>query len=124
MSYLLDTHILLWWLENSPKIKTRVKKVLENPDNQIFVSSVSVWEIVIKRSLKKLEAPDNLIEMIKHHEFDELPIRFQHANFLEKIPKHHNDPFDRLLIAQGIYEGLTLITEDNHIKKYKDVKFL
>jgi PIN domain nuclease of toxin-antitoxin system len=122
MSYLIDTHILLWWLENSPKLKKSVKKILENSDNQIYVSSVSVWEIVIKKTLKKLEAPTNLIEMIHHHDFDELPVRFQHATALEKLALHHNDPFDRLLIAQCLSENLTFITEDAQIKKYKGLK--
>ena len=124
MSHLIDTHILLWWLEDSAKIKKQVKKILENPDNQIFVSSVSVWEVVIKCSLKKLKAPDNLLEMIKLNDFDELPVRFKHVKYLEKISNHHNDPFDRLLIAQCLSENLTLITEDSLIKKYKELKIL
>ena len=124
MSYLIDTHILLWWFENSSKITKQVKKIIENPDHQIFVSSVSVWEIVIKCSLKKLEAPDNLIEMIHNHSFDELPVRFQHAKSLEKLPKHHNDPFDRLLIAQCLAENLTFISADSQIKKYKNIDLI
>lgn len=124
MNYLIDTHILLWWLANSKQMKIKTRKILENPENQIFVSSVSVWEIIIKKSLKKLQAPSNLVEMIHHNEFDELPVRFYHAEALEKLQKHHHDPFDRLLIAQSISENLAFISADSQMQKYKTLRLI
>src|SRR4051812_14147089 len=119
MTYLLDTHILLWWLANTSELTPRMKKAIEKPEHTIYVSSVSIWEIATKKSLKKLKSPKDLIERIAANSFEELPVKFAHAAYVEKLPLIHTDPFDRLLIAQSIVNDLVLITVDQHIKSYK-----
>jgi PIN domain nuclease of toxin-antitoxin system len=89
-----------------------------DPGNMVFVSAVSVWEIGIKKSLDKLEAPDNLLEEIELHRFTPLPINLDHAQLAGKLPNIHKDPFDRILIAQAINEKLTLVTRDQLIAEY------
>ncbi|MCX5922051.1 MAG: type II toxin-antitoxin system VapC family toxin [Candidatus Dependentiae bacterium] len=121
--YLLDTHILLWWLANDKKLVKKTRDLIANPSNNIIVSTVSIWEIVIKKSLNKLIAPDNLKEVIISNDFSILSITADHALYLEKLPMIHNDPFDRLLIAQSLVEKVTLITADEIIPKY-DIKCL
>ena len=119
MSYLLDTHILLWWLEDNKNLSAEAKKVISNPNNLIFVSAVNTWEITIKKALGKLESPDNIESIIKECGFEQLPINIVHTTSIEKLEKFHEDPFDRLLIAQSIHENLTLITRDNKILQYQ-----
>lgn len=121
--YLLDTHILLWWLANDKKLAKKTRDIIAKPTNNIVVSTVSIWEIIIKKSLNKLTAPDNLKEVIISNDFGILSITADHALYLEKLPKIHNDPFDRLLIAQSIVEKVTFITADEIIPKY-DIKCL
>ena len=119
--YLLDTHILLWWLSDDKKLSKKRKDLIIKPVNHIVVSTVSIWEIVIKKSLNKLTAPDNLKEVLQENNFEILMITPDHVLFLERLPAIHNDPFDRLLIAQSLCEDLTLITADKIIPKY-DIK--
>lgn len=118
MKYLLDTNILLQWLNNDKTLPNKIAAIITNPDNIIFVSSVNTWEINIKKSLGKLEAPDNLEDAIEANEFQKLPISIAHSTYIANLPLHHKDPFDRLLIAQAIVEGLTLLTLDTQIHKY------
>jgi len=117
--YLLDTHILLWWLSNDKKLTKRLRDCISSPQNNIFVSSVSVWEIVIKKSLNKLKVPDNLKETLDASDFNVLSMTTEHALCVEHLPLIHHDPFDRLLIAQCIVEDLVLITSDKVIPQYK-----
>ena len=117
-TYLLDTHILLWSLSDSEKLPQRIKDIIADPENHIVVSAVSIWEISIKKSLKKLEVPDSMIDVLKENHIDFLPITVDHVLFIEKLPKIHNDPFDRLLIAQAFVEGMTLVTVDSIIPQY------
>lgn len=117
--YLLDTPILLWWLSNDKKLSTKIKNLIIEPKNHILVSTATIWEIVIKKSLKKLEAPDNLKEIILSNDFDILSITADHVLYLEHLPLLHNDPFDRLLIAQSIVEDVILVTADTTIPHYK-----
>ena len=124
MRYLLDTHILLWWLADDPQLKNKFRKVIADPDVQIYVSSVSVWEVEIKRSLNKLTAPNNLLAMIESNQFIELAMHFSHAEKIKDLPNIHQDPFDRLLIAQSLCENLIFLSEDKIIKKYKMISFL
>lgn len=117
--YLIDTHILLWWLSNDEKLTKKVRSLIADPDHLIMVSAVSAWEIAIKKSLKKLKAPDNLKEILETNDIELLPMTIDHALQVEHLPAIHNDPFDRLLIAQCMVEGLIFITADRIIPKYK-----
>lgn len=123
MNIVLDTHVLIWALENNPGLSEKAAKAIINAENMVFISAASVWEIGIKRSLGKLVAPDNLIEEIKQHRFTPLPMTIDHAELAGKLPQIHKDPFDRMLIAQAVYENLTLVTRDEWIFQY-DVKIL
>ena len=115
MNIILDTHVLIWALENNPALSDKAAENIINAENMVFVSAASVWEIGIKRSMGKLEAPDNLIEEIKRHRFTPLPMTTDHAELAGKLPQIHKDPFDRMLIAQAVYENLTLVTRDEWI---------
>lgn len=118
MNYLLDTHTLIWALENNPTLSQKARNAIINGENMIFVSPVSAWEISIKKATGELDVPDNLYEEIKLHRFTELKINFDHAQLAGSLPDIHKDPFDRMLIAQAMIEKLTLITRDKQISKY------
>ncbi len=116
--FLLDTHVLLWCLDDSPNLKPKIKKLIQDPHHIIYVSSVSIWEIMVKKMLGKLNVPDNLKEVIEQTGFKPLAMTFEDALTLESLPNLHADPFDRLLIAQAKRLHLTFITHDNQCKKY------
>ena len=122
MNLLLDTHVLLWCLDDHP-FEPKAKKAIIDGSNQVFVSSASIWEITIKKKLGKLSAPDNIMPELERLRFTELPIHIRHIEYVGKLPDYHKDPFDRILIAQAISEKLTLITHDEHIKQY-DVGYI
>ena len=117
--YLIDTHILLWWLSDDKKLTKKVRDLIADPENYISVSTVSLWEIVIKKSLGKLKAPKNLKEIIEDSNIEFLTMSEDHALYVEHLPNIHHDPFDRLLIAQCIVEDLVFVTTDKIIPKYK-----
>lgn len=96
---------------------------MAEPTNIVFVSAASVWEIAIKRSIGKMEAPDDLLERVEEANFEPLPVGFDHAERVAALPLHHRDPFDRLLVAQAQVEGATLVTVDRALAAY-DVKRL
>ena len=123
MNILLDTHVLIWALENNPELSDGARNSIIRAGNMVFVSSISIWEIAIKKNLGKLETPDNLQEEIELHRFTPLQINFDHAELAGKLPDIHKDPFDRMLIAQAIIEKLTLVTRDKIIARY-DVDIL
>jgi PIN domain nuclease of toxin-antitoxin system len=119
MRLLLDTHILLWWATADRRLPKTLAKVLTSPENNIAVSAASIWEIVIKRMLGRIEVDvDELLSSSIADGFTELPLRFAHARKLELLPRHHDDPFDRILIAQSISEGRRLVTTDRAILNY------
>ena len=115
---LLDTHVLLWSLTEPQKLSRRTRDALEDAQNEVFVSSVSGWEIAVKRALGKLKAPDNLETSIREQDFIPLNLTFLHAEQAGALPPHHGDPFDRMLIAQAQVEGLILVTRDARILRY------
>jgi PIN domain nuclease of toxin-antitoxin system len=119
MRLLLDTHVLLWWLANNPRLSAYARTVIADSDNQVFVSAVSAWEIEIKRAIGKLEAPEDLLGAIAANDFERLDIKIEHSLRLRELPLHHNDPFDRTLIAQALYEDLTLLSGDKKIAFYE-----
>lgn len=114
---LLDTHIILWWLGDNPKLSKKAKTLISEA-SVVYVSSVSAWEIAIKKSLGKLECPDNFEETILADGFNTLPLLFSHAKTLLQLPLHHDDPFDRMLVAQAKTEKMTLLTHDKIIGRY------
>ena len=120
---LLDTHTLLWAIQDDPRLDAEARRVIADRSNEVYVSSASVWEISIKRAQGRLEAPDNLAAATAQTEFVELPISNLHAELAGSLPLHHRDPFDRMLVAQAKVEDLVLVTRDPHIMSY-DVQTL
>jgi len=120
--YLLDTHVLLWWLFDDPKLSGPARDVIRAPENRIMVSSASGWEIATKSRLGKLphagEIADNLPSLLQKARFTILPITMIHALAAGALPGPHRDPFDRMLIAQGKIEQLPIVTSDRAFKKY------
>lgn len=116
MSYLIDTHIVLWWLFDDPKLDTECRDIIRNPDNRIFVSSVSAWEIATKYRIGKLPEAKQLIQqysqILNRARFIELPITSAHALRAGNLPIEHRDPFDRMIMAQAELENLPVITYD------------
>ena len=118
MNLLLDTHILLWWLAASSELPESAEKLLRDNKNPVFVSSATMWEIAIKRSLGKLDIPNTYRDDIADQGFRELSITWDHALKTELLPSINRDPFDRMLVAQALSEDLTLVTTDDNIRKY------
>lgn len=120
-SFLIDTEIFIWGMEKSSKLSSKIEKILENPENQIFISVASIWEIVIKKAKGRLKLPKSIEEGINNAGFKTLSIEITHVLGVGKLPnyKDHNDPFDRMLISQARVENLTLITSDQKMWKYK-----
>ena len=120
MRYLLDTNIFLWWLHDDKRLGKEMRKILADRSNLIFVSAVSFWEIIIKRSVGKLPLKPSLESIYKKNEFGILGIEMKHVFEVEKLPNLHKDPFDRMLIAQAKAEGCGLLTTDTKVKDYFD----
>ena len=116
--WLLDTHVLLWSLAEPARLGQQTRTVLEAPENTIYVSPISLWEIEIKRASGKLQAPDNLPAVLDSLGFLPLDVNFSHALHAGRLPRLHADPFDRMLIAQAQTSALTLITADSKISAY------
>ena len=117
MRYLLDTHVLLWWVEGVP-MESPAEQVLNDFGNDILVSVISPWEIAIKESKGRLQPPSDLPQLIADSGFDILPVRWEHARRIASLPNHHGDPFDRMLIAQALEEDCAIITRDQHLQNY------
>ncbi|MFH1350204.1 MAG: type II toxin-antitoxin system VapC family toxin [Pseudomonadota bacterium] len=119
MKLFLDTHVLLWWLDDSPSLSERARNSIENTDNLVVLSAAVIWEIRIKQALGKLKIPLNFYDIVKQQGFEMLSITSDHAYAVGDLPTHHRDPFDRMLIAQAKLEGFTLVTHDAIFKKYQ-----
>ena len=122
MDYLIDTHTLLWIVTDSPKLSIQAKDLYLNPENNIFISLASIWEMAIKSSLNKLTLEKSLEEFVDEHIKDNdiqiLNIELPHILRIEKLPFHHRDPFDRLIISQQIENNLPIIGSDEEFDKY------
>ena len=129
MKFVLDTHSLIWYLEKNPKLGLQKVSLIEDSNNQILVSMVSLWEISIKSGLGKLNLPLGLsISQLEQHllglDFQILGILSKHLDELQMLPLHYRDPFDRLLIAQTKNEQATLMTDDTAIQQYTEIQFV
>jgi PIN domain nuclease of toxin-antitoxin system len=124
MRLLLDTHIFLWAVAGSPLLKPAVRRLIEDAD-EVYVSAASLWEVAIKARLGKIEADaQELAAAIDASGFLELPVSAAHAVGVARLDLHHNDPFDRLLVAQALAEPLKLLTTDAVLAKYSNVVLL
>ena len=118
MKLLLDTHVLLWCLSQPGALGPDLRDRLQDPDNVVFVSTVSAWEMEIKRALGKLKAPPDLEEQLRQRRFTELPVHLRHVRALRDLPPLHRDPFDRMLVAQALADDLTLVSHDKRVQRY------
>lgn len=118
MRLLLDTHALIWWLEDSVELSADAREQVANGLNEVVVSAASAWEMAIKEATGKLRAPATLEQAIETSGFTALPITIRHALKAGSLPAHHRDPFDRMLIAQALAEGLTIVTRDQRFEQY------
>ena len=114
---LLDTHVVLWWLADDPTLSAELKATIDE-EVDVFVSAATVWEVAIKQQLGKITAPSDLPERIRDSELANLPITSDHAIAAGRLPLIHQDPFDRMLIAQARSEQLTLVTRDKALHDY------
>lgn len=115
---LLDTHVFLWWLADSPDLASNAAEAIADARNEVFVSAATGWEIAIKRAAEKLSAPDNLDALVEESGFSPLPMTFFHGEQAGALPMRHKDPFDRMLVAQAQAEGLVIVTRDPWISRY------
>lgn len=123
MKLLLDTHVFLWASTRDKKLTKRIQAAIASPRNQIYISAATAWEISIKRSSHKLKIPVDLEGALAEAKMFPLNISFQHAIAAGELPRHHDDPFDRLMIAQARIEKLRIVTHDEIFEKY-DVDLL
>lgn len=117
MNLLLDTHALLWWLGGDPELSKAARDAISSAENIVFVSAATVWEMSIKKALGKLNTPGNLEEALEANNFLPLAITIRHALAVANLRSIHQDPFDRMLVAQAKLERLTLVTRDMNIQK-------
>ena len=123
MNLLLDTHTFLWWNTEDPQLSSRARELISDGQNEIFLSAASVWEIAIKTAKGKLVLPEvpahYILSRMGLYRFQPLPIHISHAVRVHDLPRYHDDPFDRLLVAQSQVESLSLLSADPHIQKYE-----
>lgn len=118
MSYLLDTHAFIWGQAGDPRLGPAATEILIDPSAPVYLSIASAWEMAIKASRGRLETPDDLEAIVDEAGFDVLAIDLRHTDEVRRLPFHHRDPFDRLLVAQARVEGLALVTSDPAMAAY------
>ncbi|MGI8824997.1 MAG: type II toxin-antitoxin system VapC family toxin [Chloroflexota bacterium] len=123
MRLLLDTHVLLWWLADDPTLSPAARDPIGSRANVVAVSAATAWEISIKHALGKLVAPDDLEAQLDANNFQGLPITLANALAAGSLPRHHDDPFDRMLVAQARAGGFILVSRDPGLSRY-DVELL
>lgn len=122
MRVLLDTHAFLWWITDDPRLSERARKIIGDGKNRLYLSAASGWEVAIKAALGRLKLPDAperfIPEQLALNAIETLPVRMSHALHIYSLPRHHRDPFDRLLVAQAQLEKLPILTADTQIARY------
>lgn len=123
MRELLDIHTFLWWIIDNPHLSSRVRDIMSNSSNELFLSAASCWEIAVKAKIGRIKLPDKpqvfVSEQMALNMIQGLPIQISHALHVFNLPHHHRDPFDRIIIAQAQLEKLPVLTSDSLISKYK-----
>jgi PIN domain nuclease of toxin-antitoxin system len=126
MNYLLDTHTLIWWATDPERIPKRTIAILRHPQNELYFSAASSWEVQIKIGIGKISFSqpwETIVEReIEKNSLIILPVTLEHTFMLAKLPSLHKDPFDRMLIAQALSNNITIITNDRFICSYPEVK--
>jgi len=117
MTLLLDTHVVLWWQRNDRRLGREAREAIAKAD-LVWVSAVSGWEVAIKASMGRLRLDEPFRLLLAADDFTELPMTLTHAERLQQLPPHHNDPFDRMLVAQALAERATLVTHDRAFEAY------
>jgi PIN domain nuclease of toxin-antitoxin system len=116
---LLDTHVLIWWLSDDRKLAKEARQIIANPNNDVFVSAASVWEVAIKAALGRIDVElDEFEDEIVKSGFRPLPIGLRHAVTVGNLPSVHRDPFDRMLVAQSTVEELRVMSHDRVFERY------
>ncbi|MDE1947781.1 MAG: type II toxin-antitoxin system VapC family toxin [Burkholderiales bacterium] len=123
MNVLLDTHVALWAITDSPKLPAKAREMIESPRSSVWISAATVWEIAIKRSLGRGDMPvssQDAVRYFRESGYRFLPVEAEHAAAVEDLPPHHADPFDRILVAQALVEPMRLVTHDPMVARYSD----
>jgi PIN domain nuclease of toxin-antitoxin system len=118
MRLLLDAHALLWWLADDPALGSAARDQIADPANEVFVSAATVWEISIKRALDRLDAPDDLVDILATEGFIEAPILASDGERAGRLAPHHRDPFDRVLVVQALRLDAAIVTLDPAFADY------
>jgi PIN domain nuclease of toxin-antitoxin system len=116
---LLDTHVVIWALGEPDRLAAKTRAAIEAEENEIFVSVVSPWELATKGPREGLRLPDDLEAQVGQRGFDLLPVLFRHTEQIGSMPHHHRDPFDTMLVAQAIVDGMTIVTADRKLTNYQ-----
>lgn len=118
MRILLGTQVLPWWLDDNLALSAGAGEAVSDGNHVVFVSSATIWEMVIKRALGKLQIPADWVDVIDQDGFRRWPIPWDHALHAARLPDYHRDPLDRVLAAQAVVEDLVLVTGDNRLARY------
>ncbi|HUG30900.1 MAG TPA: type II toxin-antitoxin system VapC family toxin [Candidatus Limnocylindria bacterium] len=118
MILLLDTHALLWWLADDPRLADAARRSVADPANDVLASAASIWELEIKRRAGRIEAPSDILEALHVAQIDALPVTAADAVEAAGLPGHHRDPFDRMLIAQAVRLDAVVVTRDRAFAAY------
>ena len=118
MKLLLDTHTFLWFQDDPEQLSAAARTAILNPDNEVWLSVASAWEMSIKAAAGRLNIPANLEEVLVNDQIDSLNIRVSHALTAAQLPDHHRDPFDRMMVAQASIEQMVFVTRDKLIPRY------
>jgi PIN domain nuclease of toxin-antitoxin system len=123
VNFLLDTHVALWAITDSPKLPKKARELIESPKSSVWISAATVWEIAIKHSLGRRDMPvssQDALRYFRESGYWFLSLEPEHAVAVEDLPAHHADPFDRMLVAQALVEPMRLITHDPMVARYSN----
>jgi len=118
VNLLLDTHVVLWWMNDDSTLSEDARAAIADPENTVYLSAVVVWEMRIKQAIGRLDLPGEFEEVLDGQAFSKLPFTVEHAHAVAGLPEVHRDPFDRMLVAQATVEKMTIVTRDRRIGEY------